>query len=246
MKNKDTKLIILLAFFAIVGMVTMFSKCEKVFNPSEEEVIDTTIYDKRFRTWDWAERDLVDTLFDLVFIGSNYKGNSGLNLFLSDVDSVRPVINYIESFSGHPMRITLKNSKQNLQCNDNAIGNNNVETIVCNEQKIINIVNDISLEFFNVDAVCVFVNGKGHGSHSGAQIFIIGTGNHTSTSFCYFYEGLRKKFGHEFGHRFGLQHENTTLHFMNDGVNGGCAAGDTYTSWQQQIIINYMDSIINP
>lgn len=222
-----------------------FISCEKI-NTTDEEIIDTLIYDNRLFISELGGRDvLIDTTFDLFVLGSDYKGREGLNLFLRDADSVGRVNHYIESFSGNIIRTHIKNVKQNLGCNDNAIGNNNVETITCNEQKIIDIVNSMSANLFYVDAVAVFANGKGHGSHSGGKIFIIGTGNHISMPFCEFYEGLQKKYGHEFGHLFGLSHENTTLHFMNDGTSGGCDAGDIYTLWQQEIIIHYIDSITN-
>lgn len=233
---------IMLAPIFLAALLTSCEKDDVVI--IQEEAIDTTIYDSRLDLSGWLQRDVVDTMFDLVIIGADYKGNAGLNLFLTDVNNVRPVINYIESFSGDSIRVTVRNVKQNLQCRDNLIGNNNVQTIGCDELKIIDFVNHVAEGIFYVDAVAVLVNGKGHGSHSGSKIFIIGTGSHASVPTCPFYEGLRKKFGHEFGHLFGLSHENTTLHFMNDGVNGGCAAGDTYTLWQQQIIINYIDSVI--
>jgi hypothetical protein len=226
------RLFTVLTTILLFGM-PRFLACEKAQPPVLQEPITAPVVHA-------APKVLSDGYFDIIVLGTGFKGPSGSNLFLQYKDSVVFWMSDLAPFFSHTnIRWHYTNVKGNLGCDDTVpIG----EGLSCNTDKVVSAAVDAAAGAYFIDRVIVLAYGKGHaGAEQGGQIAYIGVGTGQNSPDCNFMEGFRKKTGHELGHTFGLIHQITFYGLMNPGCCGGCGLGDQYSPEEQAIIESFLN-----
>lgn len=181
---------------------------------------------------------MASRLYNIVILGSNYKGRNGQTLFAQNLASAQEALFATAPFNTlQPnIRIYAAISKQNLGCDSSHSGFN--EGFVCNPAKVMNAAASLVGSNF-VDKIIVLANGEGHGGADGDLIAAVGLGNQASSQFCTFVQAaFYGKMMHELGHNFlGPSHVEGTK--MGSCTNGCCAIWNIpFSTTQQETITN--------
>lgn len=178
----------------------------------------------------------------IVFLGTKKRGSYTNSLFLKDVDSAKAAIMATAPFRGrNNIRFYAKKINGDLGCHDDVTGSNNVETIGCDQTKVINAARGVTSN--QIDIIVVLASAYGHGSFDGTIICAIGLGSHAPGPTCTFeqasYHGKLMK---EIGRRFNLAQQDTVGSKMNSGTSGGCDIWYfPFTQSEQAIIASQLD-----
>lgn len=171
------------------------------------------------------DKSLNDGRFDVVYLGIGYTGNGANTLWVKNLDSAK--FAFRQTFFQHDSitRFWSKklNGKNPLQCNDRAIGQGNIETIVCNPDRVKDAALSVVPPGVFIDLIIILANGMGHASFDGSYIVVDGLGAQLPAATCTFEKAaFWYRQTHEVGHYFGLSHDNSYGNRMNDCVSGGC------------------------
>lgn len=185
-----------------------------------------------------------DGIFDLVWLGDGFnQQNKWFFDSLCDHQQafIHATLDSLFNANNIQIRFTRKLARGNFNC----VSTGGLDAaLTCNWDKI------VKAAFSNGDMpdfIHIFSYNNGYGTGNGG-IGITGVGNEsllTSPWVCPYWEREPKISGHEDGHAFGLAHDFTVGNLMWYATNGGCALGNNYLPYQQQTILNYIDSRIN-
>lgn len=189
-------------------------------------------------------KSLNDGRFDVVYLGNGYQGNQATSLWFKNLDSAK--FAFRQTFFQHDSITRFWSKKLNgrnpLGCNDRAIGQGNIETIVCNPEKVIDAAQSVVPSGVQIDLVIILANGFGHASHDGSYIVAVGLGAQLPPPSCTFNRAaFWNRQPHEVGHFFGLSHDNTYGNKMNDCVSGGCGCWFPFSPAQYDTINFYFN-----